>query len=358
MTQLADLKLHALAIGSLPHNNLDNAMLLVKKDFSEIPFFPQLTNINKNEDMIIQILEGMPSFFSSNVENFSVDTESEEFFANLEEFFCDYEEIISGSNYELLEKYGISEKFSSSFPIFEKIINETKPKYAKGQIAGPFTVASSLSDKEGRALVYDETLCDVIVKLLSLKVLWQIKRIKFANPETVPIIFMDEPSLSQLGTSAYLTIPESSVVGMLEYIAEVIKNNGGMCAIHCCGKCDWSIPISAGVDIINLDAFGFGQHLSIFSSEIEEFLKCGGKIAWGLVPTLDADALREASVESLLERFEQCVKYLTKKGIDEKLIIDNSLVTSSCGAGSLSINDAERAMDLVSELSNVLRARF
>ncbi len=358
MTQLADLKLQALAIGSLPHNNLDNAMLLVKKDFSEIPFFPQLTNINKNEDMIIQILEGLPSFLYSNVENFSVDTESDEFFANLEEFFCDYEEIISGSNFELLEKYGISEKFSSSFPIFEKIVKETKPKYAKGQIAGPFTVASSISDKEGKALVYDETLCDIIVKLLSLKVLWQIKRIKSANPETVPIIFMDEPSLSQLGTSAYLTISENSVVGMLRFIAETIKNNGGICAIHCCGKCDWSIPIKAGVDIINLDAFGFGQHLSIFSSEVDEFLKNGGKIAWGLVPTLDTEALSKVSVESLLERFEQCVKYLTKKGIDEKLIIDNSLVTSSCGAGSLSINDAERAMDLVSELSDRLRARF
>jgi len=358
MTQWADLKLQALAIGSLPCDNLDEAMMLVKKDFSEIPFFPQLTNINKNEDMIIQILEGLPSFLASNIENFSVDTESDEFFEQLEEFFCDYEEVISGSNSGLLEKYGISESFSSSFPFFEKIIKQTKPKYAKGQIAGPFTVATSISDKNGKSLVYDETLCDVIVKLLSLKVLWQIKRIKLANPDTTPIIFMDEPSLSQLGTSAYLTISEDSVVEMLKSIVEIIKSNGGISAIHCCGKCDWSIPIKAGVNIINLDAFGFGQHLSIFSSDVNEFLINGGKIAWGLVPTLDTEALGKVSIESLVERFEQCVKYLTKKGIDEKLIIDNSLVTSSCGAGSLSVEDAERAMNLVSDLSKILRARF
>ena len=38
MSQL-DLKLQALAIGSLPHNDVQKAMAVVKKDFSEIPFF-------------------------------------------------------------------------------------------------------------------------------------------------------------------------------------------------------------------------------------------------------------------------------------------------------------------------------
>ena len=60
----------------------------------------------------------------------------------------------------------------------------------------------------------------------------------------------------------------------------------------------------------------------------------------------------------MVQNFENSVKYLTKKGIDEKLIIDNSLVTPSCGAGSLSVEMAEKAMDLVCELSNELRKRF
>ena len=36
MNQSSNLKLQALAIGSLPHDNVEEAMLLVKKDFSEI----------------------------------------------------------------------------------------------------------------------------------------------------------------------------------------------------------------------------------------------------------------------------------------------------------------------------------
>lgn len=358
MNQYSNLKLQALAIGSLPHNDLTKAMNVVKKDFPQIPFFPQLKNINKNEDMIIQFLEGLPSFLPSKLENFTIDSDSEEFFEDLEKFFTDYEKITSENNAEILEHYGISKYFSSSFEEFENIIKTTKPQFAKGQIVGPFTLATTLQDNNGKAVIYDETLKDIIVKLLSLKALWQIKRIKKANPDTTPIIFMDEPSISQLGTSAYMTISEAEVIQMLKEISDIIKANGGISAIHCCGKCDWSIPMKAKIELLNPDAYTFAENFSIYYKMIENHLLSGGKIAWGLIPTLDVDALRGTTLKNLIEKFEQAVKYLTNKRIDEKLIIDNSLITSSCGAGSLSIENAERAMDLVSELSKELKARL
>lgn len=357
MNQLSNLKLQALAIGSLPHNTVESAMEVVKKDFSEIPFYPQLSNINRNEDMTIQFLEGLPSFLPSN-ESFEIDTESEKFFEDLESFFTDYEEIIADTDTEILEKYAISKEFSSTFPEFEKIIKNTKPQYAKAQIIGPFTLAAMLTDQNGINAIFDETLREIVVKLLTLKVLWQIKHIKQANPTTIPIIFMDEPTLSQLGTSAYLTISEKDVVDMLAEISEIIHQNGGISAIHCCGKCDWTILIKAKADIINFDAFAFSEHLGLFAQEIDKFLQDGGKLAWGLVPTLDVEALKNITLADLIKEFGQGIKYLTNKGIDEKLIIDNSLITSSCGAGSLSVELAQKAMDLVFELSNELRKRF
>ena len=121
MNQYSNLKLQALAIGSLPHNDLTKAMNVVKKDFPQIPFFPQLKNINKNEDMIIQFLEGLPSFLPSKLENFTIDSGSEEFFEDLETFFANYKEIISDSNSENLGNYGISKDFSSSFEEFEPV---------------------------------------------------------------------------------------------------------------------------------------------------------------------------------------------------------------------------------------------
>ncbi len=350
-----NLKLQPIGIGSLPHKNPDEAMRVVARNFSQIPFFPQLANISKNEDMMLQFLEGLPSFSYDKSEKFVLDSESEEFLSGLEEFFADYEEIISDINSPLLEKYAITSKSSSTFDKFEQVIKENKPHYAKGQIVGAFTLCTTLKDQNGMAVIYDETLRDIVVKLLSLKVLWQIKHIKTANPDTIPIIFMDEPSVSQIGSSAYLTVSENEVISMIKEISNIIKNNGGLSAMHCCGKCDWRLPIKTGINIINFDAYAYGQNFNVYHKEILKFLNNGGKIAWGLVPTLDGAILRKLSINDLVKKFHDSVNYLTKNGINEKLIIDNSLITSSCGAGGLSIKDAELAMSLVKGLSDRLK---
>ena len=353
-----NLKLKPIAIGSLPHTNSDKAMDIVRKNFAQIPFFPQLKNANKNEDMIIQVLEGFPTFFANKVSDFLINSESEEFYEDLEEFFSDYEEITENPLSEKLEKYAISKNFSSTFEKFIEFVKQEKPLYAKAQIVGPYTLATSLTDTNGKAIVFDETLRDIVVKLLSLKVIWLIQQIKNANSGTVPIIFADEPTISQMGTSAYMTVSDTEVCEMLKQISEIVKKYGGISAIHCCGKCDWSVPIKAGFNIINPDAYSFAQHFSLYSNDINRFLQNGGKIVWGLVPTLDGEALKKITVEDLMTIFEKSVNYLTKKGINEKLITDNSLISSSCGAGALTEELSQRAMDLIKELSDTLRERF
>ena len=181
----------------------------------------------------------------------------------MEDFFNNYEEIIADITSPLLEKYAITEKSSSTFKKFENFIENNKPSYAKGQIVGAFTLCTSLKDQNGRAVIYDDTLRDIIVKLLSLKALWQIKRIKAANKETTPIIFMDEPSVSQIGSSAYITVSGQEVINMIDEISKIIRNNGGLSAIHCCGKCDWRIPVKANADIINFDAYNYSQNFVV-----------------------------------------------------------------------------------------------
>ena len=357
MAQNSDLKLNCLAIGSLPHTNLDEAMTVVRENFKSIPFWPQLPKISKNEDMIVQFLENMPSFFSDEKsEKTYLETESDKFFCDIEQFFCDYEEIVSDINSDTIEKYAIN--YSLSFPKFIEIVKETKPEFAKGQIVGPFTLATTLVDKFGKCAIYDETLREIIVKTLTLKALWQIKQIKSANKNTTPIIFIDEPSISQLGTSAFITISQEEVISMLKEISDLIKANGAMSAIHCCGKCDWTVPIKAGVDIINLDAYTYAQNLSLFNNYLEKYLAEGRKIAWGVVPTLNPELLEKADLDKMIKVFERAVKYLTEKGIDEKIVIENSLITPSCGAGVLTTTLAEKAMNLTKELSYILKERY
>lgn len=347
-----DLKFECTAIGSLPHENLTDAINLIESNFSTIPFLPQLVKLSKNEDMIFQFLEGMPSFFCKNDKIF-LDTEYENFFNDLEDFFTDFENTLNDINSPSLDKFKITK--SLAFENYIELIKTNKPKYAKAQIVGPFTLSTSLFTKNDTSAIYDETLREIIVKTLTLKALWQIKQIKSANSDTTPIIFIDEPSVSQLGTSAYVGIQPDEVLSMLSEITEQINSNGGISAIHCCGKCDWTIPLKSGAKIINPDAYTFAQNLSLFSTEIEDFLKNGGMIAWGIIPTLDKKAVLKETTESLIIKFKTAVNYLTKKGIDEKLITDNSMITPSCGAGGLSVDMAEKAMCLTHELSNQLK---
>jgi hypothetical protein len=356
---LSNLKLKCMAIGSLPYDDSKMAMDTVSANFKEIPFWPQLVHVSRNEDMILQYLEKIPGL-ETNPETGAiyVNSESDEFYAGLEELFMNYEEIIENPDSELLDLYEISEKNTSTFRKFLRILDETKPEFAKGQITGAFTLATSVKDKNGRCAFYDETLKEVFIKVLTLKALWQIKQIKKVSPKTTPIIFMDEPSLSQLGTSAFITITKEDVVEIIKGISDVIQANGALSAIHCCGKCDWDAPIQTGINIINLDGYSFSQNLSLFSASVKSFLQRNGFIAWGLVPTLDEEALKSANIEVLIQKFKEAVQYLEDKGIDRNLIISHSMVTPSCGAGGLSTELAEKAMNLTTELSQVLTERY
>lgn len=350
------LKLNCMAIGSLPHKEVKKAMEIVEKNF-KIPFWPQLAKFNRNEDMIFQFLQGLPGLINDSEKTF-VDNESDLFFEQLEELFMDYEEILADSDSALIKKYAITSENSSTFEPFINIVKNNKPKFAKGQICGPFTLATSLTEKDGRSAYYDETLREIIVKLLSLKALWQIREIKSVSPDTTPIIFIDEPSISQLGTSAFITISREEVVGIIKEISDIIKENGALSAIHCCGKCDWTVPIDCEISIINLDGYFFAQNLSLFSNEIKPFLEQGGIIAWGIVPTLDKEALEKSTIETMVEKFDQAISYLTQKGIDKKMLLSQSMVTPSCGAGSLTIELSEKAMNLTKELSDELIKKY
>ena len=346
-----------IAIGSLPYKNLDIAMDVVRANFPDIPFWPQLTKLSKNEDMILQFSENMPLFFSSEKMNY-MEKASEEFQDKIEEFLCDYETITEDINCRILDKYTISTNNSVAFPEFLKIIASTRPQFAKGQIVGPFTLSTTVVDKYGKYVFFDVKLREIITKTLTLKALWQIKRIKCANPATTPIIFIDEPSLSRLELSAFDTNSQNAVSSMLKEISDFIRKNGAISAVHCCSNCNWKIPLKSGVDIINPDAYTYTRNLSFFYKELEPFLKKGGKIAWGIVPTLDKNAILNTDLKELTDIFDNAVKYLTKTSINEKLILKNSLITPSCGTGGLDEEMASKAMTLTAQLSKELKEKY
>ena len=330
-----NLILKPIAIGSLPHNNIDSAINLIKKDFSEIPFLPQLVKISDNENMIFQIFEGMSSFC-----------------------YQDYDEIIKNKDSKLLNKYKTGEKYSHAFNAFTKLIKKTQPIYAKIQIVGPYTVSKSLHYLSGEDFIKNIGE-EFIIKFLNLKILWQINQIKIANPKTIPIVFIDEPAINiEITHSKNNSSANFDIYNMLKQMCNFIEKNNSISGIHCCAKPDWNIFFEVKPNIISFDAYSYGQDFIKNDKNIKNFLENEGKIAWGIVPTFDENLLNTMNIDILEEKFIQCVNNLTKNGLNEKLVIDSSLISSSCGAGKLSIESAQCSMDMVKELSDRIRKRF
>ncbi len=356
---LKSLSLRATAVGSLPHKNAKDAIELIFHKFKEIPFWPQLGGIDRHEDMTVQYSQGIPGIkYDKESEKYFYDAQSDEFFEELEGFFMDYEAIVNEKDFTNLEKYAITAPYSSSIPLYLDYFKKGDYDFAKCHIIGPFTWGTSLCDCEKVCAFYDETYREVLIKGLTLKAIWQIEQIKKIAPNALPIMFMDEPVMSQYGTSAFITVQKSDVISALSEISDVIKDFGGLSAVHCCGKSDWSILIDAKVDIINFDAYAFTKSLGAYSKSLNEFLKNGGMIAWGLVPTLDKTALENITLEELEKKFEDALEDLSKKGIEKDLIIKQSFFTPSCGAGGLSVELAQKAMSLVNELSDSLKKKY
>ena len=75
-------------------------------------------------------------------------------------------------------------------------------------------------------------------------------------------------------------------------------------------------------------------------------------MAWGIVPT--SEAILKEDAQSLVKRFNEGVKNLFGKGIDQTLL-QRVILTPSCGTASLPIPLGERVCELTAEVSKRLR---
>jgi hypothetical protein len=218
----------------------------------------------------------------------------------------------------------------------------------KGHITGPLTFALSLTDKNKRPIFFDDEMRDLSLELLKGKVRWQIDLLKpFADKV---LIFIDEPILTALGTSTYIGVSNDEASRMLKEIIDYIKECGGIAGIHCCGRADWPLVLESGVDVFNFDAYDLWDTLSIYPEEMKAFIDRGGFIAWGIVPT--TEAIKDATFDILKEKLDNGLNSLEKIGIPKDRLRQQSLITPSCGTGSLSIEDALKAFSLLKDLRN------
>ncbi len=342
--------LAATTVGSFPHRDPTTACDLVLASFPEIPVWPQLPACGLNEQMEIQFSEGMPCVvIDDDRQRMYIDTSGDTSLP-LAEFYENYMN-------ENVEHFAISREFSRGiYAMEERMSSMSLPdlKYFKMQVTGPVSFGLAVVDENKRAIYYNEMFRDVIVKAIAMKARWQLRRFKALCVDR--ICFIDEPILSAFGSSTYVSVKRDEVVALLTEVVEAIHAEGGLAGIHCCGNTEWTIPIDAGVDIINFDAFGYGDSIGLYPRQMKKFLEEGGILAWGIVPT--SEAFDKQSTETLAARFEKLVEDLVSKGIDGDILTRNSLITASCGVGSVPVERAERVTRKIKCVSDRLKERY
>lgn len=344
------------AIGSMPFADVAHA-IDVSLTCLDAPIWPQLSAFGLREQMEIQYSEGMPCVVIDEAKSRMYLNTSGDYSEAFAEFYEQYMVAMDpDEGTGDCSAMAISPAFSHGFHALKQRLEATGAKlpWLKCQTTGPASFALTIVDENKRALWYNEEFRDVVIKALAMKCRWQLQELKpFAEQM---ICFIDEPILSAFGSSTYVSVQRDEVVAALNEVVEAVHAEGALAGVHCCGNTEWSILIDAGVDIVNLDAFGFGETIAMYANAVGPFLANGGYIAWGVVPT--SPAIRQQTAATLLAKLEQAMDHLASKGISKQLILDQAIITPSCGTGSMDPADAEQVFALTSELTKALRGKY
>jgi hypothetical protein len=344
----------ATGVGSMPHTTGEDALDLIWKSVPHAPHWPQLPGLGAESSLVGQYLNALiETGVIADVKSPKFQVEEADWVERITAFYTLYLEAAEGDE-QALERFGFSLQGGEGFEVFCQNIEQYGTREAvllKGQLSGPLTLGMQITDKNRRSSYYDDTLRDMLVKTTALHAEWQTKRLrKFGLPV---LMMIDDPGLYAYGASTHVTLCREELIEELNAVAEGIHSQGGIPGVHVCAGMDWTLLFDTKIQVVNFDAYGYMQSMMVLAEPLNIFLKRGGILSWGIVPT-GPDAWQETS-HSLKLRMEQNIEELVKRGIDESLIRQQSLLTPSCGTGTLQKELAEHVYQLLYEIGDTMR---
>jgi len=336
-----------LAIGTVPHRDPLEAVEFMLRHHPECPSWPQLPRADFREGMYVQYAEGMPAAV--------VDTEARRVYFQAErapeELASFYESYMAGD----MERCAISTDYARGFAPAMERMPLAGARFIKGQVTGPASFGLTVTDEANKPVLYHADLFEAVVKALACKGRWQVERFRQAAPGQTPIVFFDEPYLTQVG-SALISLPPDQVRGNLNECFAAID---GLTGIHVCGGTDWGLLSTTDAGILHFDAADHSREFLIYENELAAFLERGGMLGWGIVPTDERAMKAEAATlaEEVLSLAERVAGYSRAAG-DVESVLRRSFISEACGTGTLGLDLAERCFSLAGEVSEILKKQL
>lgn len=349
---LFEAKCKTTAMGIMPHRDIDQALELALS--LDIPFWPQLPNVSLYEDMYIQTSEHFPGI-TLNKEKGRLQFNTERFHNELEEYFLKMED---PNTYALSKEYSL---------VFDKFLAKDMESYVaiRGQVTGPVSFGFKVLDEDLKPIIYNDEVKSILFDFIQKKVNHQYELLKKKNSNA--FVWVDEPGLGYIfsGLSGYND--QQAKKDYLDFV-EGLKGPKGL---HLCADVNLPYLLELGVEILSFDAIQIGFMPKQYARSVFDFLKKGGIISWGIVPTnsliLSEDITNH--LISLLLNYWQTISENTELSLKE--IAEQSLLAPArCCLKEISLNGntcevpnieekiVEKAFSLLKEISNIIKERF
>jgi hypothetical protein len=344
-----------LLIGSLPLRSHKEATDLIFQATPDIPLWPQLPAF-REEGMIRQFLPGMPGVTEVDGKIF-IDTESTAYEAELLAFYDEYLSVTEGTIPLEESRFLLARDAAPGFYTF---LNDARTRKElltalKGQTTGPITFCTGLADREGRAIFYNEQARDAALKLLALKARWQVRKMREICGQA--IMFFDEPGLAGLGSSAFITITHDDIIACLSEVFDAVHAENGLTGVHVCANTEWPVVFASGVDIVSFDAYSYFDKLILYPEPLVKFFAAGGILASGIIPTTP-EFIDAETTDTLVAKWFRQTEQLEAIGIAREKVYAQTLITPSCGTGTVSKAQAERVLHFTKSVAERVRASF
>ena len=228
-----------------------------------------------------------------------------------------------------------------------------KRPLVKVQTTGPFSFALTIVDENKRAIYYNEEFRDMIVKALAMKCRWQIQ--KFQPYAENIICFIDEPILSAFGSCTYVSVQREDVVALLK---EVID------AVHADGPGRHPLLRQHRVEHPDRRRRGHRQLRRLRLRRDHRHVRRVGQAApaarrhAGLGRGADLASHPRADRRDPRRQVRAGADNLVAKaGIDKQIILEQAIITPSCGTGSIEVADGESVFQNLRAVSQSLRSK-
>ena len=313
-------------IGSLPHRDEDAAAAFAIGEF-EIATIPTLPKRSPAEGMVAQAIVGLPGVSLGQYGSVAVDPTH---LADDVPIVTD----LGGDAFVGLRAF---------LELAETIHLDGDP--VKWQFVGPVTLGVALQ----RAGLRTADAFVIAAEAVRQHLRHVSDLISTTLPNSPQMVLLDEPWLTDLMAPGFPISPGQAVD--LVSTAMAALSPRALVGVHCCGPCDIATMLASGPQVISIPV---SDAVLDYAGYLARFLREGGTIAWGAVPTdgpvLGSAGRRSTALESLWTT-------LAENGSDATLLREQSLITTACGLAGHHVSVARRLARLTADVARSARCR-